>query len=436
MSAGVDLNITYEPAYMGPLVESVEEGRVPMALVDRAVRRVLELKFRLGLFEHPYVDVDRAVQVVHSRGNQELALRAGREGIVLLKNEKNLLPLKKDLKSIAVIGPNADDARNQLGDYSPKTRSPARHDGARGNQGRSLAADQSHCGARLRSDRRGQERICRGGGGRKEPDVAIVVVGESEGQRTDRDPTDGEGHDVASLDLSRRAGGSDPGGLGNGHTDGRRADQRPAAFHALDLRTRARARRGVGARRTRRRGRGRRALRQLQSQRAAGHFGSAPFRPIAGLLQLQTLEGVLDAVGGLRRYARDAALSFRLRAELHRFEYSNLRIDPAEIRTGGEAHVSLDVNNTGDARGRGNRPALHSRAIRAGFNARETASRIRASGAEPGADENRDFQAYSRRSSVARHRHALARGAGRFRNHGGQVVGEDMPLKGTLKVTP
>ena len=61
------MNITYEPAYMGPLVESVEEGRVPMALVDRAVRRVLELKFRLGLFENPYVDVDHAVQVVHSQ---------------------------------------------------------------------------------------------------------------------------------------------------------------------------------------------------------------------------------------------------------------------------------------------------------------------------------------------------------------------------------
>ena len=120
LRAGVDLNITYEPAYMGPLVESVEEGRVPMALVDRALRRVLELKFRLGLFENPYVNVDHAVQVVHSQANQDLALRAGREGIVLLKNDKNLLPLKKDLKSVAVIGPNTDDVMNQLGDYSPQ----------------------------------------------------------------------------------------------------------------------------------------------------------------------------------------------------------------------------------------------------------------------------------------------------------------------------
>ena len=144
LRAGVDLNITYEPAYMGPLVESVEEGRVPMALVDRALRRVLELKFRLGLFENPYVNVDRAVQVVHSQANQDLALRAGREGIVLLKNDKNLLPLKKDLKSVAVIGPNADDVMNQLGDYSPKKVLAARNDRDRGNQGRGLASNQSH----------------------------------------------------------------------------------------------------------------------------------------------------------------------------------------------------------------------------------------------------------------------------------------------------
>ena len=72
------------------------------------------------MFENPYVDVDRAAAVVHSQANQDLALRAGREGIVLLKNEKGLLPLKKDVKSVAVIGPDAVNLMNQLGDYSPK----------------------------------------------------------------------------------------------------------------------------------------------------------------------------------------------------------------------------------------------------------------------------------------------------------------------------
>src|SRR5438309_10923548 len=70
LRAGVDLNITYEPAYMGPLIESVHEGRIPMALVDRTVRRVLEQKFQLGLFEHPYVDASRAVRIVRAKGHQ------------------------------------------------------------------------------------------------------------------------------------------------------------------------------------------------------------------------------------------------------------------------------------------------------------------------------------------------------------------------------
>jgi beta-glucosidase len=117
LRAGVDISLTYEPAYLKPLIENVEEGRVSMELVDRAVRRVLLQKLRLGLFENPYVDPVRASQVVHSQEHQDLALRASRDGIVLLKNEKHLLPLAKDVKSIAVIGPDADEPRNQLGDY-------------------------------------------------------------------------------------------------------------------------------------------------------------------------------------------------------------------------------------------------------------------------------------------------------------------------------
>jgi beta-glucosidase len=199
MKAGVDLNITYEPAYMGPLVESVEEGLVPMALLDRAVRRVLELKFRLGLFENPYVNVDHASQVVHSQANRDLSLRAGREGIVLLKNDKNLLPLKKDLKSVAVIGPNADDVANQLGDYSPKSvpqRVMTVIDGIKAAVSPRTQVTQVRGCEITGTDKSGFAEAVRAA---KAADVAVVVVGES--QHT-TNATDGEGHDVASLDLS------------------------------------------------------------------------------------------------------------------------------------------------------------------------------------------------------------------------------------------
>jgi beta-glucosidase len=206
LKAGVDLDITYEPAYMGPLIENVEEGRVPIALVDRAVHRVLELKFRLGLFENPYVDVDRAIRTVHSQPYQDLALRAGREGIVLLRNERNLLPLNKNLKSIAVIGPDAENLMNQLGDYSP--HKVPQHvvsilEGIKTKAGRETKVVAVKGCSVLGSDQSGFAEAARAA---KSADVAIVVVGENQGQNEVDEqqdpPTDGEGHDIASLDLT------------------------------------------------------------------------------------------------------------------------------------------------------------------------------------------------------------------------------------------
>ena len=125
IKAGVDVGVSFQPAYMMSLLENVKEGKVPMEDIDRALRHILNIKFKLGLFENPYVDPDNALKIRHTKENQELALQAAREGIVLIKNEKNILPLKKEIKSIAVIGPDADAARNQLGDYSPKNSSSA-----------------------------------------------------------------------------------------------------------------------------------------------------------------------------------------------------------------------------------------------------------------------------------------------------------------------
>jgi beta-glucosidase len=205
LRAGVDLNITYEPAYMGPLIENVKEGRVPMGLVDRAVRRVLEQKFRLGLFEHPYAELGRAEHVVHSKEHQQLALDAAREGIVLLKNENNLLPLKKDLKSIAVIGPNADSSSNLFGDYAPSVvlqQVGTIVDGVKGKVSSATHVVYTKgCGINDQ-DKSGFKEAVQSA---KNADVAIVVVGEQarrEGAGDQPSPTDGEGYDVASLDLT------------------------------------------------------------------------------------------------------------------------------------------------------------------------------------------------------------------------------------------
>jgi beta-glucosidase len=116
LEAGVDIELPDPDCYL-TIPQLVQEGRLSEATLDRAVARNLRAKFLLGLFENPYVDPERAARVTNSRAHRELAAEAARRSIVLLKNENNLLPLDRSkLKSIAVIGPNAD--RAHLGGYS------------------------------------------------------------------------------------------------------------------------------------------------------------------------------------------------------------------------------------------------------------------------------------------------------------------------------
>ncbi len=203
LKAGLDVGISYEQAYMKPLIENVREGRVPVSLVDRATARILRLKFRLGLFEKPYVDPDRAVSVTHTKESQDLARRAGSEGIVLLKNERSLLPLRKDLKRIAVIGPNASSQGNLLGDYV--ANKVLQHvvtilEGIQTKVSPSTRVDYvKGCdviGTKVNE-------IAKARDAAKNAELAIVVVGENTNFKgSSGQPTNGEGYDVASLDLT------------------------------------------------------------------------------------------------------------------------------------------------------------------------------------------------------------------------------------------
>lgn len=114
LKAGVDIDL-HGNAY-AHLGEALDRGLIDINHIDRAVRQVLRTKFNLGLFENPYVDV-AAARNVHSAENREVARRVAQQSIILLENN-GLLPLSKDIKSIAVIGPNADNQYNQLGDYT------------------------------------------------------------------------------------------------------------------------------------------------------------------------------------------------------------------------------------------------------------------------------------------------------------------------------
>jgi len=116
IAAGVDFDLSDGSVYR-TLVSQVKQGIVPESEVDRAAGRILATKFRLGLFDNPYVDPDYAEKITNSTEHRQLALKAANEVVVLLKNEKNMLPLDlTKLKTIAVIGPNAEGIH--LGGYS------------------------------------------------------------------------------------------------------------------------------------------------------------------------------------------------------------------------------------------------------------------------------------------------------------------------------
>ncbi len=118
LAAGIDMELPEHDCYTDALTAEADAGRFPIDIIDRAVARVLKMKFRLGLFEKPYIENPDVKKVFDTVDNRSLALEAARKSIVLLKNGNNLLPLDKGAGTIAVIGPHADSARNQLGDYT------------------------------------------------------------------------------------------------------------------------------------------------------------------------------------------------------------------------------------------------------------------------------------------------------------------------------
>ncbi|NTV37395.1 MAG: beta-glucosidase, partial [Anaerolineaceae bacterium] len=117
LKAGIDVEGPSVLCYGEPLKAALEAGDLNIETVDQAVERHLRKKFELGLFENPYVNEDTVMAVFETEEQRLLARTAAAQGMVLLKND-GLLPLKKSIRTLAVIGPNADQGRNQLGDYS------------------------------------------------------------------------------------------------------------------------------------------------------------------------------------------------------------------------------------------------------------------------------------------------------------------------------
>lgn len=211
INAGVDLEAARPDAY-ARLSDLVKAGKVKEEQIDAAVRRILRAKFMAGLFDKPYPDPERLSEVVHRPEHVALALEVAQESAVLLKNDSALLPLDASkLKSIAVIGPNADQV--QYGDYTytRDNRSGVTIlQGLRDRLGSRVQINYAKGCNITGSDRSGIDAAVEAA---SKSDVAVVVLGETSvilsglgwgvglGENEPRDPfVSGEGYDLTSLD--------------------------------------------------------------------------------------------------------------------------------------------------------------------------------------------------------------------------------------------
>ena len=122
VNAGLNIRTHFTPPadFILPLRKAVDNGNISQETLDKRVAEILRIKFRLGLFDNPYRgNGKQAEQIVHSKEHQAVSLEAARQSLVLLKNETNLLPLSKSIRSIAVIGPNANEQTQLICRYGP-----------------------------------------------------------------------------------------------------------------------------------------------------------------------------------------------------------------------------------------------------------------------------------------------------------------------------
>lgn len=118
LKAGLDSELPQPTGFTQAIVEAIKSGDLEEEYLDRAVRRVLAMKIKTGLFENPYPHEEMIAEAYGNSHSKEHSLKAARESIVLLKNDNNILPLRKDIKNIAILGPHADSLRLLFGCYT------------------------------------------------------------------------------------------------------------------------------------------------------------------------------------------------------------------------------------------------------------------------------------------------------------------------------
>ncbi|MBO0799229.1 MAG: glycoside hydrolase family 3 C-terminal domain-containing protein, partial [Blastocatellia bacterium] len=196
LTAGVEMEMVSR-LYNKRLPSLVKEGKLSTAVIDEAVRRVLRIKFRLGLFEKPYTDEAREKTLLLSREHAAAAREVAARSIVLLKNERDVLPLDKGIKSIAVIGPLADDQPDLLGSWSGDGKGEDVVTLLAGIKAKVSASTKIAYAKGCDIEGGGADGIAEAAKIARESDAVVIAAGESAGMS-------GEASSRSSLDLPGR----------------------------------------------------------------------------------------------------------------------------------------------------------------------------------------------------------------------------------------
>ncbi|WP_067146442.1 glycoside hydrolase family 3 N-terminal domain-containing protein [Pseudotamlana agarivorans] len=204
INAGMDMNM-HGPIFDKLLIELVNEGKVDEARVDYACRKILEAKFKLGLFENPFIDVEKAKSTSFAKSHQENALEQARKAIVLQKNDKNILPLSTNgkNKTIFITGPNANN-QTTLGDWvspQPEENVVTMLEGIT-QIGEANGYNIDYFDAGDRSKEITDANISKAAQKAKQADLSVLVLGENSFRHDWGRKTTGENVDRATLQLS------------------------------------------------------------------------------------------------------------------------------------------------------------------------------------------------------------------------------------------
>ena len=193
VNAGVDMDMVSE-TFIKNLKQSLDEGKVSMQTIDNAVRNILRLKFRMGLFENPYVDVP-PVPVKYAKAHLQAAKKAAEQSVILLKNDSHTLPFGNDIRTLLVTGPMADAPYEQLGTWI--------FDGEKEHTQTPLKAIKEMYGDKVNviyepgleySRDKTLNGITKAVNAARRADAVVVLVGEEA-------VLSGEGHSLANLEL-------------------------------------------------------------------------------------------------------------------------------------------------------------------------------------------------------------------------------------------